>query len=85
MAYYAGLDVSLEQTSVCVIDDAGAVVLERRVATEPEAIAAALAALPQAPARVLLETGGLTPWLWHELSARGLVGDEGFEPPPSSL
>jgi transposase len=67
------LDVSLEQTSVCVVDDAGAVVLERRVATEPEAIAAALAALPQAPARVLLETGGLTPWLWHELSARGLV------------
>ena len=73
MAYYAGLDVSLEQTSVCVIDEAGAVVLERRVATEPGAIAAALNALPQAPARVLLETGGLTPWLWHELSGRGLV------------
>ncbi|MGH6915402.1 MAG: IS110 family transposase, partial [Geminicoccales bacterium] len=73
MAYYGGLDVSLEQTSVCVIDEAGAVVLERRVATEPEAIAAALAALPQTPARVLLETGGLTPWLWHELGARGLV------------
>jgi transposase len=73
MAYYAGLDVSLEQTSVCVVDEAGAVVLERRAATEPEAIAAALARLPQAPARVLLETGGLTPWLWHELSARGLV------------
>jgi len=65
MTYYAGLDVSLEQTSLCVIDDAGAVVLERRVATEPEAIATALAALPERPARVLLETGGLTPWLWH--------------------
>ena len=62
MAYYAGLDVSLEQTSVCVVDKAGAVVLERRVATEPAAIATALAALPEAPARVLLETGGLTPW-----------------------
>jgi len=73
MTYYAGLDVSLEQTSVCVVDEAGAVVLERRVATEPAAIATALAALPEAPARVLLETGGLTPWLWHELSARGLV------------
>jgi len=46
MAYYAGLDVSLEQTSVCVVDEAGAVVLERRVVTEPEAIAAAVAALP---------------------------------------
>ncbi len=30
-------------------------------------------ALPAAPARVLLETGGLTPWLWHELSGRGLA------------
>jgi transposase len=49
------------------------VVLERRVTTEPEAIAAALAALPEMPARLLLETGGLTPWLWHELSARDPV------------
>jgi transposase len=73
MAYYAGLDVSLEQTSICVVDEAGAAVRERRVATEPEAIAAALATLPELPARVLLETGGLTPWLWHELGARGLV------------
>ena len=73
MAYYAGLDVSLEQTSVCVVDETGAVVLEHRAATEPETIAAVLAALPRAPARVLLETGGLTPWLWHELSARGLM------------
>ncbi len=73
MAYYAGLDVSLEQTSVCVLDEGGAVVLERRVATEPDAIAAALAALPEGPARLLLETGGLTPWLWHELRGRGLV------------
>jgi transposase len=71
--YYGGLDVALEQTSMCVVDAAGAVVLERRVATEPEAIAAALAALLERPARVLLETGGLTPWLWHEPSARGLV------------
>ncbi len=42
MAYYAGLDVSLEQTSVCVVDEGGVVVLERRVATDPDAIAACL-------------------------------------------
>jgi hypothetical protein len=36
----------LEETSVCVIDDAGAVVLERRMATEPAAITAASQALP---------------------------------------
>jgi transposase len=63
MTSYAGLDVSLGQPSVWVIDEAGEVVRERRVATEPEAIAAALATPLQAPARVLLETGGLTPWL----------------------
>jgi transposase len=73
MTYYAGLDVSLEQTSVCVVDDDAAVVWERRVATDPAAIAEALATLPMAPARALLETGGLTPWLWHELGARGVV------------
>jgi transposase len=73
MTYYAGLDVSLEQTSVCVVDDGAAVVLERRVATDPTAIAACRAGLPVPPARLLLETGGLTPWLWHELGARGLV------------
>ena len=73
MTYYAGLDVSLEQTSMCVVDAAGGVVLERRTATDPAAIAAALAALPERPVRVLPETGGLTPWLWHELSAQGLV------------
>jgi hypothetical protein len=61
--------------SVCVVDEAGVVVvvLERRVATDPEAIAAGLTGLPAAPARTLLQTGRLTPWLWHELSARGLV------------
>ncbi len=73
MTYYAGLDVSLEQSSVCVVNEAGAVVLERRVATDPDAISACLTELPAAPARLLLETGGLTPWLWHELSGRGLV------------
>ena len=43
------------------------------MATDPTAIAACLAGLPAPPTRLLLETGGLTPWLWHELGARGLV------------
>ena len=35
MVHFAGLDVSVKATSVCVIDDAGKVVLEQRVPTEP--------------------------------------------------
>ena len=39
MTYFAGLDVSLEETSVCVLDGNGAVVREAKVSTDPEAIA----------------------------------------------
>jgi hypothetical protein len=38
MKYYAGLDVSLEETSVCVIDADGALVAEAKVSSEPQAI-----------------------------------------------
>jgi hypothetical protein len=38
MAYFAGLDVSVKQTSVCIVDDAGKIVREARVASEPEAL-----------------------------------------------
>ena len=38
MDYFAGLDVSVKETSVCVVDDAGNIVREARVASEPEAL-----------------------------------------------
>jgi predicted NBD/HSP70 family sugar kinase len=38
MAYFAGLDVSVKETSVCIVDDAGKIVWEARVASEPEAL-----------------------------------------------
>jgi uncharacterized membrane protein len=37
MEYFAGLDVSLEETSICVVDEAGRIVRELRAASEPEA------------------------------------------------
>jgi hypothetical protein len=37
MVYFAGLDVSVKETSVCIVDDAGKIVREARVASEPEA------------------------------------------------
>ena len=36
MAYFVGLDVSVKETSVCVVDDAGKVILEQKVLTEPD-------------------------------------------------
>ena len=38
MDYFAGLDVSVKETSVCIVDDAGKIVQEVRVASEPEAL-----------------------------------------------
>ena len=40
MTYYAGIDVSLEYSSVCVVDGAGKIIREHRIASEPEALIA---------------------------------------------
>lgn len=72
MAYYAGLDVSLEETAVCVVDEKGQVVKEARVASEPEALVGFLRALGLALERVGLEACSLTAWLHDGLSGAGL-------------
>jgi transposase len=72
MSEYVGLDVSMEETAVCVIDADGAVVAEAKVATAPAAIAAYLAPWVDTVAKVGLEAGGLTPWLHAGLRACGL-------------
>ena len=71
MEHFAGLDVSMEETHVCVIDREGKVILEVRTPTVPKAIAAALAKGP-ALERVLFETGRMAPTLFHGLTALGL-------------
>jgi predicted NBD/HSP70 family sugar kinase len=38
MDYFAGLDVSVKETSICIVDDTGKIVREARVASEPEAL-----------------------------------------------
>lgn len=69
---FVGLDVSLAETHVCVLDASGVVIADGRVPSDPDQIADYLAvAAPQA-ARIGLETGATTPWLWHELRERGL-------------
>jgi transposase len=72
MKYFAGLDVSLEETSLCVVDGEGAIVAERKVASEPRAIAESLRALGLGFERVGLEAGPLSPWLHSGLRAEGL-------------
>ena len=72
MRYFAGLDVSLEETAICVVDEAGGIVREARVASEPDALVAFFAALGMSMERVGLEACSLTAWLHQELSAAGI-------------
>ncbi len=72
MEYYAGIDVSLEQSSVCIVDKGGKIVREAKVASEPDALAAFLRGLGLALTRVGLEAGPLSQWLHAGLSAAGL-------------
>lgn len=70
--HYVGLDVSLETTSICVIDDSGTVVWRGKCASEPDAICQTVRAHAPAAARVGLETGQLSNWLTLGLRRGGL-------------
>jgi transposase len=69
MEQYAGLDVSLEQTSVCVVDINGKIVVEAKVESSPEALVAWFAG--RQVTRIGLEAGPLSQWLHAGLSAAG--------------
>jgi transposase len=72
VAYFVGLDVSLDQTAICVVDDAGKILREGKAATEPEAISMWLKQIGVTFDRVGLEAGPLSPWLCEGLQATGL-------------
>ncbi len=67
-----GLDVSLKETSICVVDDDGDILCEGTVISEPAAIAAFIKTKATGARRIGLETGPTSTWLWHELRALGL-------------
>src|SRR5215203_2994438 len=71
MEYYAGIDVSLERSSVCVVDATGKIIREGKVASEPEALAGFFAGLGLAVTRIGLEAGPLSQWLHAGLSEAG--------------
>jgi transposase len=72
MEVHVGLDVSLKETSICVVDGSGKIVSEATVLSEPLALAEFLRAKAGRAKRIGLETGPTTTWLWHELTALGL-------------
>src|SRR3954449_1618960 len=72
MPHYAALDVSNEQTAIHVLDEAGRTVWRDKRASAPEALAEALRRHAPDLVRVGLETGFLTPCLYHSLKAVGL-------------
>ena len=71
MEYFAGLDVSMAETQVCVMNRDGAITYEVKAPSTPADIAAAL---EQAPAceRIVFETGRMAPMLYHGLGQLGL-------------
>ena len=70
MEKYVGLDVSMAETSVCVLDGGGNIVFEGKTSSQPDALSKLLRAKASDAARIVLETGSLASWLWHELRSR---------------
>ena len=72
MDYYAGIDVSLELSSVCVVDSSGKIIRETKVASEPEVLLQQFSELGLPIVRVSLEAGPLSQWLREGLVDGGL-------------
>jgi transposase len=68
---YAGIDVSLESSSVCVLDSAGKVLRETKVASEPQALVHFFQGLDRPLRRIGMEAGPLSQWLHTGLAAAG--------------
>jgi transposase len=72
MKHFAGLDVSVKDTSVCIVDDTGRIVREVKVASEPEALLVALTSPVYRFKRIGLEAGPLSQWIFSALAEAGL-------------
>jgi transposase len=72
MDHFAGLDVSVKETSVCIVDDTGKIVREVKVASEPQALLGVLTDPAYRFKRIGLEAGPLSQWLYSALAEAGL-------------
>ena len=68
MDHFAGLDVSVNETSVCIVDDTGRIIRETKVASEPDALLAVLKSPTHHFKRIGLEAGPLSQWLYTALA-----------------
>jgi len=73
MEYYAGIDVSLESASLCVVDATGQIVCEAKLASEPEVLIGWFRDLGLAVTRIGLEAGPLSQWLYAGMRDAGLA------------
>ena len=65
MDYFAGLDISMDETHVCIVDREDEVVYEGKTASTAQAIADELAKAPSCR-RIVFETGRMAPILFHD-------------------
>ena len=72
MDYFAGLDVSVKDTSICIVDDTGKIVREVKVASEPDALLQVLRNPAYRFRRIGLEAEPLSQWLFSALGEAGL-------------
>ena len=72
MDHFAGLDVSVKETSVCIVDDTGKIIREVKVASEPEVLLAMLKNPAYHFKRIGLEAGPLSQWLFSALAEADL-------------
>jgi transposase len=73
MEHYAGIDVSLESASLCVVDGTGRIIREAKVASEPEVLIAWFNRLELTMTRIGLEAGPLSQWLYAGMRKAGLA------------
>jgi len=72
MAYFVGLDVSVKETAVCVVDEAGKVLCEQKVPSEPDDIVTLLTSIGEDYGRIGIEAGPLSQWLVNGMAEAGL-------------
>ena len=71
MTYYAGIDVSLQDSSICVVDENGKIIREAKVPSDPESLAAYFREIGFVISRIGLEAGSLSQWLHEGLTGAG--------------
>jgi transposase len=72
MEQFVGLDISQAMTHVCVVDGKGKRIWQGKCLTNPDDIAKTIRAKAPSAITIGMESGALSPWLWHTLKQEGL-------------